>query len=121
LDKDIPSLFTEDYINTTAWFLACTADALLLLCLLQIGSSLLASLINEGVSQTQAINRTRDTTRTQGTYQTLELINQIPVVALIILAIVSFSLYLQFLTKPQPQLNDSRPISHLYSAYNIIY
>jgi nucleoside phosphorylase len=57
-----------------------------------------------------------------GTYRTLQVINQIPVVALIILAIVTFSLELDLIIKPE--LNDFRPILNsysTYSTYNIIY
>jgi uncharacterized membrane protein len=106
LDENVPG---NQYLPPTAWFLACTADALILLCLLQIAFGLLDSLMRERTNQTEFHDQTEG----------LEVINQVLVVALIILAIVAFPLYLQLIAKSES--NDLRSIVNLYSAYNIIY
>jgi hypothetical protein len=122
LDENVPG---NQYLPPTAWFLACTADALILLCLLQIAFGLLDSLMRERTNQTEFHDQTEGPNQTQGTkgrpstYRSLEVINQVLVVALIILAIVAFPLYLQLIAKSES--NDLRSIVNLYSAYNIIY
>jgi uncharacterized membrane protein len=75
--------------------------------------------MRERTNQTEFHDQTQGTKGRPSTYRSLEVINQVLVVALIILAIVAFPLYLQLIAKSES--NDLRSIVNLYSAYNIIY